>query len=90
MSVSGLRPPRPLGSVSGFLQVASLLSLVLLLLKAAQLYLRRQWLLKAFQEFPCPPSPWLYGHSRESGRSGMGEWDGGEGQGSESLVSTST
>uniref|UniRef100_A0A9L0TFD2 Uncharacterized protein n=1 Tax=Equus caballus TaxID=9796 RepID=A0A9L0TFD2_HORSE len=63
MSVSGLSPPRPLGSVSGFLQVASLLSLVLLLLKAAQLYLRRQWLLKAFQEFPCPPSPWLYGHN---------------------------
>ncbi|XP_044626671.2 cytochrome P450 4A11-like isoform X2 [Equus asinus] len=65
MSVSGLSPPRPLGSVSGLLQVASLLGLVLLLLKAAQLYLRRQWLLKAFQEFPCPPSHWLYGHSQE-------------------------
>ena len=90
MSVSGLSTPRPLGSISGFLQVASLLGLVLLLLKAAQLYLCRQWLLEALQQFPCPPSPWLYGHSRESGRSGMGEWDGGEGQGSESLVSTST
>nr|XP_044626670.1 cytochrome P450 4A11-like isoform X4 [Equus asinus] len=65
MSVSGLSTPRPLGSISGFLQVASLLGLVLLLLKAAQLYLRRQWLLKAFQEFPCPPSHWLYGHSQE-------------------------
>uniref|UniRef100_F6TKT2 Cytochrome P450 family 4 subfamily B member 1 n=1 Tax=Equus caballus TaxID=9796 RepID=F6TKT2_HORSE len=65
MSVSGLRPPRPLGSVSGLLEVTSLLGLDLLLLKAAQLYLRRQWLLKAFQEFPCPPSHWLYGHSRE-------------------------
>uniref|UniRef100_A0A8C4PLS7 Uncharacterized protein n=1 Tax=Equus asinus TaxID=9793 RepID=A0A8C4PLS7_EQUAS len=65
MSVSGLRPPRPLGSVSGLLQVASLFGLVLLLLKAAQLYLRRRWLLKAFQEFPCPPSHWLYGHSWE-------------------------
>uniref|UniRef100_A0A8C4LRG1 Uncharacterized protein n=1 Tax=Equus asinus TaxID=9793 RepID=A0A8C4LRG1_EQUAS len=68
MSVSGLRPPRPLGSVSGLLQVASLFGLVLLLLKAAQLYLRRRWLLKAFQEFPCPPSHWLYGHSWEVGR----------------------
>uniref|UniRef100_A0A8C4LYY6 Uncharacterized protein n=1 Tax=Equus asinus asinus TaxID=83772 RepID=A0A8C4LYY6_EQUAS len=58
-------PPRPLGSVSGLLQVASLFGLVLLLLKAAQLYLRRRWLLKAFQEFPCPPSHWLYGHSWE-------------------------
>uniref|UniRef100_A0A8C4LU31 Uncharacterized protein n=1 Tax=Equus asinus asinus TaxID=83772 RepID=A0A8C4LU31_EQUAS len=68
MSVSGLIPPRPLGSISGILQVASLLGLVLLLLKAAQLYLCRQWLLKASQEFPCPPSHWLYRHSREVGR----------------------
>uniref|UniRef100_A0A4X1TFC5 Uncharacterized protein n=1 Tax=Sus scrofa TaxID=9823 RepID=A0A4X1TFC5_PIG len=45
--------------------VASLLGLLLLLLKAAQLYLRRQWLLKALQQFPSPPSHWLYGHSRE-------------------------
>uniref|UniRef100_A0A8C3WFG8 Uncharacterized protein n=1 Tax=Catagonus wagneri TaxID=51154 RepID=A0A8C3WFG8_9CETA len=45
-----------LASVSGLLQVASLLGLLLLLLKAAQLYLRRQWLLKALQQFPeLPP-----------------------------------
>uniref|UniRef100_A0A8C4MDX5 Uncharacterized protein n=1 Tax=Equus asinus asinus TaxID=83772 RepID=A0A8C4MDX5_EQUAS len=65
MSVSGLSPTRPLGSVPGLLQVASQLCLVLLMVKAAQLYLRRQWLLKAIQEFPCPPSHWLYGHSQE-------------------------
>nr|XP_044626666.1 LOW QUALITY PROTEIN: cytochrome P450 4A11-like [Equus asinus] len=65
MSVSGLSPTRPLGGVPGLLQVASQLCLVLLMVKAAQLYLRRQWLLKAIQEFPCPPSHWLYGHSQE-------------------------
>nr|NP_999589.2 cytochrome P450 4A25 [Sus scrofa]Q8SPK1.1 RecName: Full=Cytochrome P450 4A24; AltName: Full=CYPIVA24; AltName: Full=Fatty acid omega-hydroxylase; AltName: Full=Long-chain fatty acid omega-monooxygenase [Sus scrofa]CAC85662.1 cytochrome P450 [Sus scrofa] len=54
-----------LASASGLLQVASLLGLLLLLLKAAQLYLHRQWLLKALQQFPSPPSHWLYGHSRE-------------------------
>uniref|UniRef100_A0A8C9E1I6 Uncharacterized protein n=1 Tax=Phocoena sinus TaxID=42100 RepID=A0A8C9E1I6_PHOSS len=65
MSVSALSTPRALGGVSGLLQVASLLGLVLLLLKAAQLYLRRQWLLKALQQFPSPPSHWLYGHMQE-------------------------
>ncbi|XP_030616906.1 cytochrome P450 4A11-like [Delphinapterus leucas] len=65
MSVSVLSTTRALGSVSGLLQVASLLGLVLLLLKAAQLYLRRQWLLKALQQFPSPPSHWLYGHMQE-------------------------
>ncbi|XP_037357258.1 cytochrome P450 4A6-like [Talpa occidentalis] len=65
MSASVLSPIRPLASVSGLLQVASLLSLVLLLIKAAQLYLHRQWLLKALQQFPCPPSHWLFGHSKE-------------------------
>uniref|UniRef100_A0A8D1N2A0 Uncharacterized protein n=1 Tax=Sus scrofa TaxID=9823 RepID=A0A8D1N2A0_PIG len=58
-------PIRALGSVPGLLHVASLFRLLLLLLKAAQLYLRRQWLLKALQQFPSPPSHWLYGHSRE-------------------------
>uniref|UniRef100_A0A8C3VSL5 Cytochrome P450 4A11-like n=1 Tax=Catagonus wagneri TaxID=51154 RepID=A0A8C3VSL5_9CETA len=67
MSVYVLSPIGALGSVSGFLQVASLLGLLLLLLKAAQLYLHRQWLLKVFQQFPSPPSHWLYGHSREVG-----------------------
>ncbi|XP_033722978.1 taurochenodeoxycholic 6 alpha-hydroxylase-like isoform X1 [Tursiops truncatus] len=65
MSVSVLSTPRALGGVSGLLQVASLLGLVLLLLKAAQLYLHRQWLLKALQQFPSPPSHWLYGHMQE-------------------------
>uniref|UniRef100_A0A8C6E206 Uncharacterized protein n=1 Tax=Moschus moschiferus TaxID=68415 RepID=A0A8C6E206_MOSMO len=63
MSVSVLSLTRALGSVSGLLQVVSLLSLVLLLLKAVQFYLRRQWLLKVFHQFPSPPSHWLCGHS---------------------------
>uniref|UniRef100_A0A8C3W8G4 Cytochrome P450 n=1 Tax=Catagonus wagneri TaxID=51154 RepID=A0A8C3W8G4_9CETA len=67
-------------SVSGLLQVASLLGLLLLLLKAAQLYLHRQWLLKALQQFPSPPSHWLYGHSKEVCSSGLGKWEGREGQ----------
>ncbi|XP_055442943.1 cytochrome P450 4A24-like isoform X2 [Bubalus kerabau] len=65
MSVSALSPSRALGGVSGLLQVVSLLGLVLLLLKAAQLYLHRQWLLKALHQFPSPPSHWFYGHKRE-------------------------
>ncbi|XP_043303587.1 cytochrome P450 4A11-like isoform X3 [Cervus elaphus] len=65
MSVSVLSPTRALGGVSGLLQVVSLLGLVLLLLKLAQLYLRRQWLLKALHQFPCPPSHWFYGHKKE-------------------------
>ncbi|XP_001109135.3 cytochrome P450 4A11-like isoform X1 [Macaca nemestrina] len=65
MSVSVLSPSRLLGGVSGILQVASLLILLLLLIKAAQLYLHRQWLLKAFQQFPCSPSHWLFGHKQE-------------------------
>nr|XP_020731493.1 taurochenodeoxycholic 6 alpha-hydroxylase-like isoform X1 [Odocoileus virginianus texanus] len=65
MSVSVLSPMRALGGVSGILQVVSLLGLVLLLLKVAQLYLRRQWLLKALHQFPCPPSHWFYGHKKE-------------------------
>ncbi|KAI2517006.1 cytochrome P450 family 4 subfamily A member 22 [Homo sapiens] len=65
MSVSVLSPSRRLGGVSGILQVTSLLILLLLLIKAAQLYLHRQWLLKALQQFPCPPSHWLFGHIQE-------------------------
>ncbi|XP_054995036.1 cytochrome P450 4A6-like isoform X1 [Sorex araneus] len=65
MSVSLLSHTRSLGIFSGLLQVAFLLGLVLLLLKAVQLYLRRQWLLKAVQEFPSPPSHWLFGHYKE-------------------------
>ncbi|KAM6217034.1 cytochrome P450 4A11 [Rhynchocyon petersi] len=57
--------PGFLGSVSGLFQVASLLALLLLLLKTSQLYLHRQWLLKALQQFPSPPSHWLFGHKNE-------------------------
>ncbi|XP_055258186.1 taurochenodeoxycholic 6 alpha-hydroxylase-like [Moschus berezovskii] len=70
MSVSALSPSRALGGVSGLLQVVSLLGLVLLLLKAAQLYLHRQWLLKALHQFPSPPSHWFYGHKKEFKKEG--------------------
>ena len=80
MSVSALSPSRALGGVSGVLPVVLLLGLVLVLLKAAQLYLRRQWLLKALHHFPSPPSHWFYGHKREVGWSWMGEWEGREGR----------
>ncbi|XP_015340519.1 cytochrome P450 4A11-like isoform X1 [Marmota marmota marmota] len=62
MSVSALSFFRLQGGIFGFLQLASLLCLLLLLFKAAQFYLRRQWLLKAIQQFPSPPSHWLFGH----------------------------
>ncbi|XP_001375144.1 cytochrome P450 4A6-like [Monodelphis domestica] len=47
---------------SSFLQTSVLLSLVLLLLKGVQLYRRRQWLLRTFQNFPGPPAHWFNGH----------------------------
>ncbi|XP_019060962.1 cytochrome P450 4A6 isoform X2 [Fukomys damarensis] len=62
MGISAFNPTRFPGSISGLLQVASLLALLLLLFKAAQLYLHRQWLLKALQQFPSAPSHWLFGH----------------------------
>ncbi|KAM5162029.1 cytochrome P450 4A11-like isoform 2-T2 [Callospermophilus lateralis] len=62
MSISSLSLTRFPGSISGLLQVASLLSLLLLLFKAAQFLLRRQWLLRALQQFPSPPSHWFFGH----------------------------
>ncbi|XP_062960406.1 cytochrome P450 4A11 isoform X3 [Cynocephalus volans] len=65
MSVSVLSPTRLLGGISGLLQVACLLGLFLLLLKAAQLYLHRLGLLRALKQFPSPPSHWLFGHNQE-------------------------
>ncbi|KAM4805286.1 cytochrome P450 4A11-like isoform X1 [Urocitellus parryii] len=62
MSISTLSLTRFPGSISGLLQVACLLSLLLLLFKAAQFLLHRQWLLKALQQFPSPPSHWFFGH----------------------------
>ncbi|CAH6790683.1 Cyp4a30b [Phodopus roborovskii] len=49
-------------SISGFVQVISLLGLLLLLYKAVQYYLHRQWLLKCLREFPSTPSHWLFGN----------------------------
>ena len=85
MSVSALSLTRALGGVSGLLQVVSLFKPVLLLLKAIQFYLRRQWLLKVFHQFPSP-SHWLCGHSLKVGWSRMGEWEEREGQGSRTWV----
>uniref|UniRef100_A0A8C6EAM9 Uncharacterized protein n=1 Tax=Moschus moschiferus TaxID=68415 RepID=A0A8C6EAM9_MOSMO len=65
MSISALSPSRALGSISGLLQVVSLLGLVLFLLKTAQLYLRRQWLLRALHQFPSLASHWFYRHKKE-------------------------
>ncbi|XP_059109222.1 cytochrome P450 4A2 isoform X4 [Peromyscus eremicus] len=62
MSFSVLSPTRNLDGVSGFFQVVFLLSLFLVLFKAVQFYLRRQWLLKTLQNFPSTPSHWLWGH----------------------------
>nr|XP_048309383.1 cytochrome P450 4A10-like isoform X3 [Myodes glareolus] len=67
MTVSAPNPTRLTGSISGFLQVASVLGLLLLLLKAVQFYLQRQWLLKAFQQFPSPPFHWFFGHKQFEG-----------------------
>ncbi|EDL30645.1 mCG6014, isoform CRA_a [Mus musculus] len=67
MSVSALSPTRFADSLSGFLQVASVLGLLLLLVKAVQFYLHRQWLLKAFQQFPSPPFHWFFGHEQFKG-----------------------
>ncbi|KAK7814434.1 hypothetical protein U0070_008802 [Myodes glareolus] len=64
MSVSALSLTRFAGSISGFLQVVSVLGLLLLLLKAVQFYQHRQWLLKAFQQFPSPPFHWFFGHKQ--------------------------
>ncbi|CAO2588556.1 Cytochrome P450 4A10 [Lemmus lemmus] len=65
MSVSALSPTRFAGSISSFLQVVSVLGLLLLLLKMVQFYLQRQWLLKAFQQFPSPPFHWFFGHKQQ-------------------------
>ncbi|ELV12924.1 Cytochrome P450 4A11 [Tupaia chinensis] len=65
MSISLLSLSTFPGGLSRLLQGVSLLGLLLLLLKAAQLYLHRQWLLRALQQFPSPPSHWLFGHKQE-------------------------
>ncbi|XP_049631445.1 cytochrome P450 4B1-like [Suncus etruscus] len=44
---------------------ASVLVLVLVLLKFVTLLLRRQMLAKAMDNFPGPPTHWLYGHAHE-------------------------
>ncbi|XP_055978215.1 cytochrome P450 4B1 isoform X1 [Sorex fumeus] len=44
---------------------ASVLVLVLVLLKFVSLLLRRQMLAKAMDSFPGPPTHWLFGHAQE-------------------------
>ncbi|XP_029332102.1 cytochrome P450 4A10 isoform X3 [Mus caroli] len=73
MSVSALSPTRFAGSLSGFLQVASVIGLLLLLVKAVQFYLHRKWLLKAFQQFPSPPFHWFFGHKQFKGEQELQE-----------------
>ncbi|XP_057639982.1 cytochrome P450 4A14-like isoform X7 [Chionomys nivalis] len=68
MGFSIFSPSRSLDGVSGFFQVVFLLSLFLVLFKAVQFYLRRQWLLKTLQKFPSTPSHWLWGHHQKVGR----------------------
>ncbi|XP_068948862.1 cytochrome P450 4A6-like [Petaurus breviceps papuanus] len=62
---TGLGSAWLLGVLLNLLQTVLLLGLVLLLLKGAQLYWRRQSLLRTFQSFPAPPAHWLYGHLLE-------------------------
>lgn len=64
------------GSTLGFLQIATVLSVLLLLLKTAQFYLHRRWLLRATQQFPSPPSHWFFGH--KVGRKEKGGWESRE------------
>ncbi|KAJ1169944.1 hypothetical protein NDU88_001828 [Pleurodeles waltl] len=52
------------------LQVAALACLVIVSVKALQLYFRRKKLIKAFAQFPGPPSHWLLGNVREFRRDG--------------------
>ncbi|CAH6790684.1 cytochrome P450 4A14 [Phodopus roborovskii] len=62
MGFSVFSPTRNFGGISGFFQVVFVISLFLVLFKAVQFYLRRQWLLKTLQKFPSMPSHWLWGH----------------------------
>ncbi|XP_032660910.1 cytochrome P450 4B1-like [Chelonoidis abingdonii] len=52
------------------LYLAAGFCLIYVLLKAIQLYRKRQQLLKAFESFPGPPSHWLYGHSSQISQDG--------------------
>uniref|UniRef100_A0A8C3FSB3 Cytochrome P450 n=1 Tax=Chrysemys picta bellii TaxID=8478 RepID=A0A8C3FSB3_CHRPI len=50
------------GAVSQMFQLMAVVCLACVVLKAIQLYWRRQKLLKIFKSFPGPPTHWLYGH----------------------------
>uniref|UniRef100_K7FZF9 Cytochrome P450 family 4 subfamily B member 1 n=1 Tax=Pelodiscus sinensis TaxID=13735 RepID=K7FZF9_PELSI len=52
------------------LYLAPGLCLICVLLKATQLYSKRQQLLKALESFPGAPSHWLYGHYSQISQSG--------------------
>ncbi|CAM5162800.1 unnamed protein product [Natator depressus] len=52
------------------LYLAAGFCLIYVLLKAIQLYRKKQQLLKAFASFPGPPSHWLYGHNSQISQGG--------------------
>ncbi|XP_044883777.1 cytochrome P450 4B1-like isoform X2 [Mauremys mutica] len=50
------------GAVSQMFHLMAVVCLACVVLKAIQLYRRKQKLLKIFKRFPGPPTHWLYGH----------------------------
>uniref|UniRef100_A0A8B9S8V7 Cytochrome P450 4B1 n=1 Tax=Apteryx owenii TaxID=8824 RepID=A0A8B9S8V7_APTOW len=68
ISVSEKIPSWLCVDVSRVLHLAAVFCLTCVLLKAIQLYHRRQELLKAFVKFPGHPTHWLFGHVHEVGK----------------------
>ncbi|XP_068098644.1 cytochrome P450 4A4-like [Hyperolius riggenbachi] len=58
------------GNIYQIVQLAALLCAGLLLLKAASLIYRWKWLKSAVQDFPGPPTHWLYGNINQFRRDG--------------------
>uniref|UniRef100_A0A8C3FC76 Cytochrome P450 n=1 Tax=Chrysemys picta bellii TaxID=8478 RepID=A0A8C3FC76_CHRPI len=52
----------------------AMVCLACVVLKAIQLYWRRQKLLKIFKSFPGPPTHWLYGHLQKDELDNRASW----------------